>query len=186
MIDKQKFFNTVKTNFNIKHLTKSQVAGIDAILDHWEISTYTDLRWLAYMLATVFHETARTMQPIEEYGKGKGKKYGEPDPITKKVYYGRGYVQLTWKANYYTMGKILQIDLVNKPELALDIPIAIKIMFEGMTTSASMRGDFTGKCLEQFFNNTTEDWINARKIINGLDCAKLIAEYGKKFLTCLQ
>ena len=42
----------------------------------WTPALADDLRWLAYMLATTFHETARTMQPIEEYGKGKGKTYG--------------------------------------------------------------------------------------------------------------
>jgi hypothetical protein len=35
------------------------------------------------------------MQPIEEYGKGRGMPYGKPDPTTGQVYYGRGFVQLT-------------------------------------------------------------------------------------------
>jgi len=35
------------------------------------------------------------MQPIEEYGKGKGMKYGSPDPETGQTYYGRGFVQTT-------------------------------------------------------------------------------------------
>ncbi len=29
------------------------------------------------MLATVYHETAKTMQPIEEYGRGVGRDYGK-------------------------------------------------------------------------------------------------------------
>jgi hypothetical protein len=58
------------------------------------------ISWLAYVLATVYHETASTMEPIEEYGKGAGHSYGEPDPETGQVYDGRGYVQLTWKDNY--------------------------------------------------------------------------------------
>ncbi len=36
------------------------------------------------------------MQPIEEYGRGKGRKYGAPAGPYGKIYFGRGYVQLTW------------------------------------------------------------------------------------------
>ena len=140
-----------------------------------------DLRWLAYMFATVFHETAQTMQPIEEFGRGRGRAYGRPDPVTGQTYYGRGYVQLTWKANYQTMGNLLGHDLVNHPELALRADVAAAIMFEGMTTSLSLRGDFTGKSLEDYFNDRTTDWVNARRIINGTDKASTIAGYAKQF-----
>ncbi|TOE35570.1 hypothetical protein CGJ43_25525, partial [Vibrio parahaemolyticus] len=58
------------------------------------------LQYLAYVLATTYHETGHTMKPIEEWGKGQGRPYGEPDPETGQTYYGRGYVQLTWLANY--------------------------------------------------------------------------------------
>ena len=53
----------------------------------------SDTRWLAYMLATTFHETAYQMWPIEEYGKGSGRYYGTPDPETGETDYGRGFVQ---------------------------------------------------------------------------------------------
>jgi hypothetical protein len=36
----------------------------------------SDVRWAAYMLATVKHECADTWQPIEEYGQGAGYAYG--------------------------------------------------------------------------------------------------------------
>lgn len=45
-------------------------------------------------------------------------------------------------------------------------------MFEGV-----IRESFTGKKLERYFNPTTEDWVNARRIINGLDKANAIAGY---------
>ncbi len=71
----------------------------------------TDARWAAYMLATVKHECADTWRPIEEYGKGKGRPYGTPVTVTApdgtqyvNAYYGRGFVQLTWKLNYDKMG----------------------------------------------------------------------------------
>lgn len=188
MINKTKFYNEVRSSLFGGKLLAPQVAGMDYILSCWSASGLRDLRWLAYMLATVLHETARTMQPIEEYGRGRNYKYGrkvkrsgvaytKPD----KIYYGRGYVQLTWYENYELMGRLLNIDLLRYPELALRPDVAARIMFEGMLRGASSFGDFTGKCLEMYFNQTTEDPVNARKIINGLDKAETIAEYYRRF-----
>ena len=192
MIDKVKFYAAIRSNKLFKTLSNEQVQSIDTIINAWDNSGYIDLRWLAYMFGTIYHETARTMLPIEEYGKGGGRKYGNKikmngQPYTKpdKIYYGRGFVQLTWYENYDLMGMLLGEDLLNFPEKALQTDIATKILFEGMTKGNSSFGDFTGKCLEQYFNDTTEDWINARKIINGKDKAKTIANYSQKFLTCL-
>lgn len=140
-----------------------------------------DLRSLAYILATSYWETWHNFLPIEEVGKGKGRKYGLPDKITKKVYYGRGHVQLTWKENYERFGRILGIDLVNNPELALDKLISIKIMFIGMS-----KGRFTGRDLDDYFNSTKEDWFNARRIINGTDKAKEIATIAKNIHNILK
>jgi len=184
MIDRKYFYDTIRWMF--KPLKSSQVAGMNLILEEWESSGYKDLRWLAYMLATVYHETDRTMQAIEEYGKGHGHKYGISDPETGKVYYGRGLVQLTWKRNYERMGMLLSIDLVNYPELACDPLNAVRILFEGMTKAGSDFGDFTGKCLEMYFSEFTEDWVGARRIINGLDKSTEIAEHGRNFFKGLQ
>jgi putative chitinase len=144
------------------------------------------------MMATDYHECDGKFQPIEEYGKGKGRPYGSklkmsrrPYTTPNKIYFGRGRVQLTWYENYELMGRLLRVDLLNKPELALDPIIATKIMFEGMTKGSSSFGDFTGKCLEMYFNKTTNDPINARRIINGTDKARMIAGYYEEFLKCL-
>ncbi len=166
-------------------LSVAQVASIDMIIQKWNNSKLTDKRWLAYILATTYHETAGTMLPVKEYGRGKGRAYGIPDKVTGLVYYGRGFVQLTWKSNYKTMGDLLGVDLVNQPDLALRPDIAAEIMFEGMTTGKSFRGDFTGRHLGQYFNATTEDPVGARRIINGQDKAKLIAEYYSTFIKSL-
>lgn len=145
------------------------------------------------MLATSYHETAKTMQPIEEYGKGRGKPYGQklrhdrkPYTFPDKLYYGRGDVQLTWYENYEAMGKLLGIPLLEQPELALVPEISAKIMIEGMTRGKSNRGDFTGVSLENYFNATKDDPVHARRIINGLDKANLIATYHNKFLTAIK
>lgn len=177
------FFSRVRGYFGA--LKQSQVDGFNVILNAWAASGLTDVRWLAYMLATTWHETAKTMQPIAEYGKGKGRPYGKPDPRTGQTYYGRGYVQLTWYDNYKKMGKLLSLDLVNNPELAMLPDVAADIMFEGMTTGKSFGGDFTGKHLGNYFNATKDDPVNARRIINGTDKADLIASYHWKFLAAV-
>ena len=130
------------------------------------------LRQVAYMLATAKHETANTFAPIEEYGKGKGLPYGKPDRKTGLVYFGRGYVQLTWVKNYQTMGTVLGLPLYTQPDLALRYDVAYKIMSYGMT-----HGTFTGVALSRYINEGKTDYLNARKIINSLDKADLIAGY---------
>lgn len=186
------FFASVRLSLFGNHMTTAQVAGIDAIIDEWERQQLTDHRWLAYMLATAYWESAQTMQPIQEHGKGNGKDYGKklkmgggpghriPYTQPDKLYYGRGLVQITWYENYEMMGKALKIDLLNHPELALDMRIAIRILFEGM-----LNGDFTGKSLEDYFNSCKEDWVNARRIINGIDESETIAHIAKKFYSAV-
>jgi hypothetical protein len=192
-IDRKTFYDSVRNNIFFPKLTVKQVEGIEAVFNKWDKTKHEDLRWLAYMLATIYHETARTMLPIEEFGKGKGKDYGKklkmsrkPYTTPDKLYYGRGRVQLTWYENYEKMGKLLGIDLLNYPEKALNNDIDVAILFEGMLKEESNFGDFTGRCLEQYFNDKTEDPVNARKIINGLDKANLIAGYYQTFKTALK
>ena len=189
----QKLFNEINNTLFNSTLTNKQKEGINYKLKTFDIYDITDDRWRAYMLATSYHETARTMQPIEERGKGAGKPYGqrrkysgaiyaEPD----KLFFGRGDVQLTWYENYELMGRLLDLPLLNEPELALNPFVSARIMIEGMTRGRSNRGDFTGVSLENYFNANREDPYNARRIINGLDCAKLIEGYYRKFLSALR
>lgn len=134
----------------------------------------TDNRWAAYILATTRHECAGKWKPIEEFGKGAGKPYGVL--VNGHVYYGRGYVQLTWQGNYRLMGLRLNVDLVDNPELALVPDTAYKIMSYGM-----VNGSFTGVSLSKYINDSGCDYFNARKIINGLDQAQKIADYATLF-----
>lgn len=193
-MNRKKFYNVIRQPLFNGRITNSQVQGTEVILNRWDASKLTDLRWLAYMLATAYHETARTMQPIEEFSKGRRKKYGKNYKMSgvtydfskyPHIYYGRGYVQLTWFENYELMGRLLGQPLLMNPELALIPDIAADIMFEGMTKGNSSFGDFTGKCLENYFNDKTTDWVNARRIINGIDKAESIAQYGKLFYSAL-
>jgi len=180
-------FYTFKENYKSisGSLTPFQAEGIKLILEAWEnYNSLTDIRQLAYILATVKHETANTYRPIEEYGKGAGRAYGAT--VNGHRYYGRGYVQLTWKENYEKMTKRLNLlgvecDLVNNPEQALQPEISAAIMFVGME-----EGLFTGKKLKDYFNEYDENPVEARKIINGKDKAKMIAGYYYEFKNALQ
>jgi predicted chitinase len=180
-IDKQKFIFMYEVNA-FKTLTDSQHKGLSDLLTFIEADPEINNEgWAAYMLATAKHETADTFLPIAEYGKGKGRKYGEPDVETGFVYYGRGFVQLTWAGNYKTMGKVLGVDLYHDPDLAMVPEIAYKIMSYGM-----MHGSFTGVSLKKYIHDGAYDYVNARRIINGTDCADKIAGYALKIAGVLR
>ncbi|MGI9102246.1 MAG: hypothetical protein ACR2IF_07350 [Terriglobales bacterium] len=144
-----------------------------------------DVRWAAYMLATVRHECAGRWLPIEEFGKGKGRPYGQAVTVIDadgtsyvNTYYGRGFVQLTWKANYQVMGQALGLSnlLVIHPEHALEPQTAYRIMSTGMR-----KGLFTGKKLVEYITGGTCDYFSARRIINRLDQAATIQGYAQEF-----
>jgi putative chitinase len=188
LFDRQTYFNAVRASLFNGSLTQQQVDGQEFKLAAYEAKPFSaDLRHLAYAFATSFHETARKMWPIEEYGKGKDRPYGKQDPETKQTYYGRGDVQLTWRENYARATRKLDLtggtdDLEWHAERALDPTLSAEIMYSGMS-----EGWFTGKKLSDFFNETKNDPVGARIIINN-DVAKMgkqIAGYHDKFLAAL-
>lgn len=188
----KEFFDRVRADLFAGSLTQQQVNGCKTIVAAFE---GCDPRWTAYALATAFHETARTMQPIHEMG---GKEYlrrnyditgskpdrarrmGNVNPGDGVKYAGRGYVQLTWRVNYAKAGKALGLDLVNDPDRAMDPIPAAMILRKGME-----EGWFTGKKLRDYFIGAKADWTGARRIINGTDKAELIAGYARKFYAAL-
>lgn len=181
------FYDTIRPALFKGSISSKQFEGVEAIISEYNRLCINDVRKLAYVLATSYHETAKTMQPIAEYGKGKNYDYGKqlkmsrkPYTTPKQIYYGRGFVQLTWYENYEAMGKQLGLDLLNNPDILLTLKPSIDVMFVGMT-----KGMFTGKKLSDYFTTDKTDWINARKIINGLDAANTIAGYAKIFYNSL-
>lgn len=139
--------------------------------------------WLAYVLATTYHETAATERPIAEYGHGKGRPYGDPDPQTGQKYYGRGYVQLTWKDNYQRVQDVVinsdtmghDVPLVMQPDFAMKTVYAAQIAINGMAN-----GWFPGKTLGDYLTANKADYVNPRRIINGTDKAETIAAYAQE------
>ena len=201
MINRKFFFEQVRATLFTGKLNATQVAGLNFILDVWEAKPDPkDDRWLAYALATAYHETTFTMKPIKEFGGPTYffKMYDPGSAVPRRaalarsmgahpgdgvMFFGRGYVQLTWRKNYEKMGTAFHVDLTSSSadaDKALGQELAAKIMFKGMSD-----GDFTGRKLTHYFNGSTADWRNARRIINGLDCADAIALYGRKFYAAI-
>lgn len=143
---------------------------------HWSTA------WLAYGLATAWHEAR--FKPIPEWGKGKGRPYAKPGKYGQGQW-GRGLVQLTWDFNYEWADKALGLNgsLLRNFDRALEPDIAARILVLGMETGA-----FTGKGLRKYLSGevaTFEQFREARRIINGMDKADLIAGHAIKFQAAL-
>lgn len=160
-------------------LDQVQVDTINRLLagaSHWSVA------WLAYGLATAWHEAR--LKPIPEWGKGKGRAYGKPGKYGQ-AQYGRGLVQLTWDFNYEWADTALGLggSLVRNFDRALEPDIAARILVIGMETGA-----FTGRALKTYLTGevgTFEQFRAARRIINGTDKDKLIAGYAERFQSAL-
>lgn len=192
-MDRQLFFQEINQSLFRGKLNDRQREGILHKLTAFDKFDVTDDRWRAYMLATSYHETAQTMMPIEEWGRGNGKPYGRKMKLNGRpyirpdqIYYGRGDVQLTWYENYERMGELMNLPLLEQPELALDPEISSQILVEGMILGKSNRGDFTGLSLENYFNTHRDDPFGARRVVNGLDNARTIAGYHYMFLEAIK
>ena len=202
-IDRAYFFDEyqkrfTKLTYTQKNALENIFTGIEEYCEN-DKSYVCSLKKIAYMLATAKHETGHTFEPITERG---GRSYfNKYDPVLANTperrkraiementqqgdgfkYRGRGYVQLTWKKNYRKSGEYLKKDLVNNPELALDQKNATKIMIYGIET-----GMFTTKKISSYISEDSADYLNARRVINGMDKADSIAGYASKLEECLR
>jgi hypothetical protein len=184
--DRKKFFDSYRELFKPPKIKQSQVDGIEALLAFIENdAALTDLRHIAYMLATIRHECADTWQPIKEFASGEkyeGRKdLGNVFPGDGPRFKGRGYVQITGRANYRKFGKRFDLDLEGNPDLALVPKTSYQIASLGMR-----EGLFTGKELDDFIHDNICDYRNARFIINRLNKADKIKGHAEKFEAILK
>lgn len=152
-------------------LSLKQKEGIENIFSY-AMQHYSDLTdaQFSYILATAYHESGRTIQPIKEMG--------TLSYLRSKPYYpyiGAGLVQVTWKENYEKFG-------ASRPEDLLQWPVALCCLFRGM-----IDGLFTGKKLDDYVQDvgSMEAFDNARAVVNGKDRAALISGYSMSILKCL-
>ena len=190
--DRKTFFDRYRKEFISKRkLTQSKVDGLQRLLDFLEEDRdVKDLRWIAYMLATVKHECGDKWEPVYEDrtqqscmakydmtgNPQKAANLGNTQANDGWTFRGRGYVQLTGRKNYHAMTTVVGRDLELAPDLALDASIAYKIMSSGMRN-----GTFTGVGLAKYISGATCDYRNARRIINGLDKWQTIKRYAEAF-----
>ncbi len=171
-------------------IAQDPTSGLNFVLDQigQDTTNWKNVNEIAYALATFAWETAHTFQPIYEKGPPPyfskydpgtqlGQNLGNTQPGDGFLFRGRGYVQLTGRANYQSVGQFLKVDLIGNPDQALQPALAYKIAANGMTL-----GWFTGRRLSQFIpTGGGADYLNARKIINRLDRAADIAAIAQNF-----
>lgn len=199
-IDDGKFFRDIRLSLFSGSLEQPQVDGINAMLASCRSpdgAFLEDMHWSAYKFGTAYLETGKTMQPINEYGgpvyfkrmydiegdrPDKARELGNLTPGDGVLFHGRGYVQLTGRRNYRVLGERIAVDLEVDPDKALEAETAARIMTIGMR-----EGLFTGRKLGDYFPPDGQpQWVEARRIINGLDRAHDVAAYAQMFYSAFQ
>ena len=101
------------------------------------------------------------------------------DDGIEQVYYGRGYVQLTWWSNYAKAGAsiglgyqlLLDPDMVKRPE------VAYMLMSYGMVTGKIFAN---GHTFDDYLYDGVSNYEGARRMVNGRDHAADIAAIARK------
>lgn len=195
-----------------KKLTVSRREGFEAILDAWDhVGNGGAPGGLAYALATAWHETGATMQPVREgfksgdaaafaavtaYCRAQGVANYAARHANGHSYYGRGYVQLTHGDNYKKMGRHLGVGnaLYDRPDDVMRTSVGASILLTGMIEGLFRPGQ--GK-LADYFAADRARWFDARDLINGdkhkmpdwaggRRIGALIGDYGRGFLGALR
>ena len=181
-MDRAAFYTTVRAKLG--PISKSQVAGFEAVLDAIDGAP---LSHQAYMLATTWHETGATMQPVREAH------WLSEDWRRKNLryypHYGRGYVQVTWITNYQWLDAAAAAAGLTKPgeilanlDLAMRPDIAAFALRKGMEEG---RYDSAGRTMAQRLPTsgtaTRAQYVNARYLVNIQDKAELVEDYAQVF-----
>jgi hypothetical protein len=183
-INAQNFWNGFREEFDAHdHVTydnlKLYLAAVNADPIWRDAPTPAEVRRLAYLTATAYHESGHRFEPRNEIRASPKRQpalWRTQERYWPSGYFGRGLVMLTWEANYRKASNLCGIDFVRQPELVKQYPHCYTIL-----TLGSLAGMFTGHALSDYLNDSKTDLIGARMVINGRDCAALIAGHAAKF-----
>jgi hypothetical protein len=98
----------------------------------------------------------------------------------ERTYYGRGFVQLTWWANYANAGVMLGrgLDLLFEPDLVDEPQTAYDIISTGMRTGGSFANRHK---FADYFHDTHTDYVGARAMVNGSSGQHEVAGFAQRF-----
>ena len=203
--DYGRFYDWLRQNDMLgPKISATEFEGCDKIVRACAVAGW-GISWVAYALATTYHETAGTMQPVKEIGgpayfkkmydirgdrPAKARELGNLNPGDGALFAGRGYVQLTGRTNYAKATAKLRalgidVDLVADPDRAMEPEIAATILVLGMR-----EGWFTGRDIDDDLPARgparLAQFVASRDIINWRDKQVMIAEYAVDFQTALQ
>ena len=183
------FFNDYKGRFGL--LKQTEVNGLDFLLDEIEADKeFTILRQVAYLLATVKGETG-VFQPVAEKRANPKKQpalFKQQQRYFPSGFFGRGYVQLTFKENYQMAGqklagtvievqnkdgskRQLTIDkntFVNEPALVMQPTASYQILARGMREGwfRKRKNKVPFKLSDFIKEGSPPDYQGARNIVN--------------------
>lgn len=206
-MNRRAFYDALRGSALFPHgFTQGQVEGFERLLDTWDKYFSADpAAHLAYNLATSYHETAQTMQPIVERGPRAyfdkyepgtrlGRMLGNTQPGDGFRFRGEGDVQNTGRRNAkFASDRLnqvfgLSLDLVANPEQRGDPFVSAMSLFLG-----NKEGWWTGKDLFDFIDGVDEgdaedlrEFVNARRVVNGTDKAEKIGSYALVFERALK
>ena len=161
------------------HSSDGTVASEWPVLDRaLQQQGVTDRASRVAVLATVATEVGSQLKPINEYG---GPAYftqmyqgrtdlGNTHPGDGAKYHGRGYIQLTGRANYRSYGKRLGVNLERHPGKALTPAVGARVLADyfkqrGVAASAR-RGDWRETRLK--VNGGLNGWTRYRHVVDAL------------------
>lgn len=194
-----------------------QVRALQSLVGEWDHHPeLTDLRQLAYVLATAAYETwdfrissenlvyrnAARLTSVFRIPQDEAPQFvnnpeglanriyrdkmGNTEPADGWLYRGRGMIQLTGRNNYHKYGALIGEPLEDEPDLLFNASVASRVTF------AFFFGGGLNK-LAPYFNDAQEDWEGARKVVAGRLPEQMLRQQtkpilltGKRLLSCLR
>lgn len=156
------------SHFSMETIARINRAPIENVKKYWPLicaeadrtghsSKFEVIALLATMAVEVtsFTPGKENIANVAKHGYEGRVDLGNTQPGDGAKFRGRGFTQLSGRSNYTFYGKLLGIDLVNNPDLAMDPDTAVKIFF-----AFNERRDF-------FTHAKQKNWTQVRKDTGG-------------------